>query len=354
MKDFLDCFPMKEKDNYNWKDSKVCIQDNWKTKNYIGVNKQDDRDVIIVKEININKDIFQDREYFYHKLQDINLSFSLRNYEYFPKKISGLISEDQKTLYLIINENNVSLNILITSKHFNYLDNKHLIKWIIYQISFGLYILHTNNIIHHDIKPSNIVIDEKGRIEIIDFDSAIFKNEQSYQYTLPYSSPEILIGNRVIDEKTDIWSLGIITLELYLKRCPILYKKDITNNEEQLYFILEKIYGIKKEKYPNINDLNNILNNDNSINIQFNIEQKILEKVDDEDAKLLLNNLLNFDPRKRYTSKEVLQSNYLKEYLGIDSFDIKPIKFIINNDEISKNKLDKTYFLELIKRIIHK
>ena len=78
----------------------------------------------------------------------------------------------------------------------------------------------------------------------------------------------------------------------------------------------------------------------------------------DEDAKMLLNNLLNFDPRKRYTAKEVLQSNYLKGYLKgykmVDPLDIKPIKFIINNSEISKNKLDKNYFLELITKIITK
>ena len=355
--DFLNSFPMKDKEKYKWKCLRMNIQENWKTNIYHGVNKDNKNDMIIVKEINIDKDISQDKEYFYHKIQEFNLSFSLRNYIYFPKEISGLISQDQKIIYLIINENCIPLYMLISTKIFNYLDDKKLVKWIIYQITFGLYILHSNNIIHHDIKPSNIVINEKGGINIIDFDSAIFNKEQSYQYTLPYSAPELLIGKRVIDEKIDMWSLGIIILELYLKKCSILYKNEIKNKEEQLYFILEKLYGIEKEKYPTINDLNNILNNNSSNsnnNIQFKLKQELLEKVHDEDAKMLLNNLLNFDPRKRYTAKEVLQSNYLKEYKMVDPLDIKPIKFIIDNGEISKNKLDKNYFLELITKIITK
>lgn len=346
-------FPMKEREKYKWELIQINKIEDSKTYIYLGVNNKDNNDAIFVKAININKDLFKDEEYIYHKLRESNFLFSLRNYNYFPQKISGLISKDENYLYLIINENNIKLKNLICTKLFNYLDNKRLVKWIIYQITFGLYILHSNNIIHHDIKPSNIVIDEKAGIKIIDFDSSILKNEQSYRYTLSYSSPEILIGNKIIDEKIDIWSLGLILLELNLKKYNFLSKSSIKNKEEQLYFILEILYGEKKEKYP-INDLINILNGNNNNNIKFHIEQKYLDIIKDKDAIFLLNHLLNFEPKERFTAKQVLESNYLKEFNGIDSFDIKPIKFIIENDKISKNKLEKSYFLELIKTIIYK
>ena len=351
--DFISSLPLEGKDQYTWSIRLMNITENSKTYFFQGANKGEKNDMILVKQININKDLFKDKEYIIHILRGIIFLFSLINYYYFPKKILGLISKDEEYLYLIIKENNVTLKSLIASKNFNYLENKKLIKWIIYQIVFGLYILHSNNIIHHDIKPSNIVIDENGGIEIIDFDSAIFKNEHSYRFTFIYSSPEILIGNRIIDEKIDMWSLGLVLLELFLKESPFLSNKNIKNSEEQLYFILEKLYGAKKEQYP-INDLIDILNGNNNKNIKFNIEQKYLEKIQNKDAIFLLNNLLNFDPKERYTAKQVLESDYLKEFKGLDSFDIKPIKFIIDNDEISKKDLEKKIFIELIKRNIFK
>ena len=350
--DYLTYFPMKGKDNYIWNVIKTKKIENSDIYIFCGKNKVDDKDIKIVKVINIDINIFEDKEYIKHVLKEINIFLSLSNYDYFPKKISILISEDKNYLYLIINENIISINKIIISKIFNYLDNKSFVKWITYQITFGIYILHFNNIIHHDIKPSNIYIDEIGGIRINGFDNSIFKKEKSFQYALPYSAPEILIGYRYIDEKVDMWSLGITLIELYLKKDHFLYKEEIKNGEQQLYYNLEKLYGIKKENYS-INDLIDILNGNNNKNIKFTIEKKILDEIKDKDAIFLLNHLLNFDSKERYTAKQVLESDYLKEFIGIDSLDIKPIKFIINNDEITNNKLDKKIFLELIQKIIN-
>ena len=353
LEDFVLNFSMKGKNNYSWNLIQMNKTENSEIYIYCGTNRLDNNDIKIVKQIKIDKDKFEDKEYIYHILKEFNLFFSLKIYNYFLKEIFILISEDENYLYLIINENVVSLKKLILSKIYNYLDNKYLVKWIIYQITFGLHILHSNNIIHHDIKLSNIFIDSEGGIKINGFESAIFKNQKSYQYTLPYSAPEILIGNIIIDEKIDIWSLGIIIIELYLKKDLFLYKKDIKNREDQLYLILEMLYGIKKEKFS-INDLINILNGNINNNIEFKIEQKILDQIQDKDAIFLLNHLLNFNPKERFTAKQILNSDYLKEFNGIDSLNIKPIEFIIDNDEISKNKLEKQNFIELIKNIICK
>ena len=344
--DYLSYLPMKGKDNYIWNVIQIKKIENSDISLFCGKNKLDDKDIKIVKVINIDINKFEDKEYIKHVLKEINLFLSLSNYEYFPKNVSVLMSEDKNYLYLIINENIISINKIIISKIFNYLDDKNLVKWIIYQIAFGIYILHSNNIIHHDIKPSNIYIDEIGGIRLYGFDNSIFKNEKSFGYALPYSPPEILMDKIYIDEKVDMWSLGIILIEIFLKKDGFLYKEDIKNGEQQLYYILEKLYGIKKENYS-MNDLNDILNGNNNKNIKFKIDQKILDEIKDKDAIVLINNLLNFDPKERYTAKQVLESDYLKEFIGIDLLDVRPIKFIINNDKITNNKIEKKNFLRI-------
>ena len=134
---------------------------------------------------------------------------------YFPKEISRLISLDQKIIYLIINENCIPLYMLISTKIFNYLDDKKLVKWIIYQITFGLNVLHFNNIIHNDIKPSNVLVNKDGIISICDFGSATSKDEYIYDFTLSYAPPEFLhYENIKSSEKSDMWSLGVIIMEL--------------------------------------------------------------------------------------------------------------------------------------------
>jgi serine/threonine protein kinase len=141
--------------------------------------------------------------------------------------VDKLFSKNEEFLFLIFKDNNtISLKRLINSKEKDYLNNNpNLIKWIIYQIAFGLYTLHSNNIIHHDIKPSNILIDEEGQILICDLGSSLFIGEDSYEYTLPYASPELLLENYKMNEKYDMWSLGVVILELYSKENNIFGEK---------------------------------------------------------------------------------------------------------------------------------
>ena len=47
-------------------------------------------------------------------------------------------------------------------------DEELLLFWV-FQISLGLHYLHEKNIVHRDIKPDNIICDEKGILKILDF-----------------------------------------------------------------------------------------------------------------------------------------------------------------------------------------
>lgn len=86
---------------------------------------------------------------------------------------------------------------------------------IILQVSAGLAYAHQKGVIHQDIKPGNIFIDTDDRVKIVDFGLACAPGNRDFDLpgTLYYMSPEQIQGNPV-DERTDIYSLGIMAYEL--------------------------------------------------------------------------------------------------------------------------------------------
>lgn len=96
------------------------------------------------------------------------------------------------------------------------------IKCILHQILLGLNYLHSNNIIHRDIKSANILISNKGEVKIADFGLArVFNPNPNIQrqytnrvVTLWYRSPELLLGATNYGPAIDVWSVGCLFSEL--------------------------------------------------------------------------------------------------------------------------------------------
>mmetsp|Transcript_15329 Transcript_15329/g.23865 ORF Transcript_15329/g.23865 Transcript_15329/m.23865 type:complete len:327 (-) Transcript_15329:49-1029(-) len=93
-------------------------------------------------------------------------------------------------------------------------------------ITVALAFLHNQrNLIHRDLKPGNVVMNEQGVVKLSDFGvSRVLDNEakgSSWVGTASYMSPERLLGCQY-SHKADIWSLGILILECALGRHPYL------------------------------------------------------------------------------------------------------------------------------------
>ena len=128
----------------------------------------------------------------------------------------------QEGLYYIIME----LVEGITLKH--YIEKKLRLSVkeavsITIQVSMGLEAAHLNHVIHRDVKPQNIIISKEGKVKVTDFGIARAATSDTITSnvmgSVHYTSPEQARGG-YSDEKSDIYSLGIVLFEMVTGRVP--------------------------------------------------------------------------------------------------------------------------------------
>jgi len=128
--------------------------------------------------------------------------------------------------------------------------NLNTVRDFIEQIARGLRAFHRLEMIHQDLKPENIIIDEHGTLKIIDFGSTkiagIDEISAPIEFnnilgTINYTAPEYHIGNPG-SNRSDIFSLGVIAYELLTSHLP--YGKELSaKNVNKVSYISIKRYN---------------------------------------------------------------------------------------------------------------
>ena len=168
-------------------------------------------------------------------------------------------------------------------------DEKLMKKWIL-DIAKGLKFLHENNVVHRDIKSDNILIDKNGNCKIADFGCSIkLKNNQADLFSktegnMYFFPPEFVDGKskkKFGYKPVDIWAFGVSMYTCIFKSLPFL-----PENREN---VVELFREIRESKFDY---------NKNGVKIS-------------KDMEILLGHILDKDPNKRFTAKDIVEYPWL-------------------------------------------
>jgi len=201
------------------------------------------------------------------------------------------------------------------------------VKCIMTQILSGLQYLHSEWIVHRDLKVSNLLYNSRGEVKLADFGLARFFGSPLRPYTprvvtLWYRAPELLLRDETVsDPRTlpgdmrklhystaiDLWAAGCIFGELLLGK-PLLPGKDEIDQLKRIFDLL----GEPNERiWPKVERLLNKMKV--SIASQpYNRLRQVFPRLGGSGLDLL-DGLLAYDPQQRYSASEALNHEYFSE-----------------------------------------
>ncbi|XP_032824399.1 cyclin-dependent kinase 7 [Petromyzon marinus] len=177
----------------------------------------------------------------------------------------------------------------------------------------GLEYLHMHWILHRDMKPNNLLLDEQGVLKLADFGLAKSFGSPSRVYTHQvvtrwYRSPELLFGARMYGVGVDMWAVGCILAELLLRTPFLPGDSDL----DQLSKIFEALGTPTEELWPGMTNLPDYVEYKSFPGTPL---ENIFTAATD-DLLELLQGLFTFSPAARLTATQAMQMPYFSNRPG--------------------------------------
>ena len=253
--------------------------------------------IYAIKIIDYTKDCISNKKDISFNYQSIQQETSVmrlvQNSDYITKYYGSYYSRKSNTIWLILEYCSCGSAVDLMLSMDRTLSEVE-VSTIIEMVLKGLIDIHNINLIHRDIKGSNILLSEDGYAKLADFGVGIQLTDEEYRTSKkgsPYwMSPQVVL-NEKYDTKTDIWSLGITCVELVEGEPP--------NGELKPQKVMEKIVNSP----PKAEDV-------------IDIEEHTDEFID------FVRLCIEIDPSKRPSAEELLKHPFItklaqgKEYLA--------------------------------------
>ena len=202
-------------------------------------------------------------------------------------KCHSTFKDNQNAYFILDYQPNKTLSELLQKRNLSEMEIKHYC----FELLLAIEYLHKRNIIHRDIKLSNVLLSEKMEVRLCDFGLAIengIEGQKNVCGTPNYIAPELLNHKNGLNYsfEIDIWAFGVILYTLYYHKTP--FEQDIKGRTK--YNIQHIIYNFPKE-----------------IPIS-------------KEAKDLISSILVKDPSQRPKIEQMKASPFFKNGVGIPKY----------------------------------
>ncbi|XP_035890044.1 cyclin-dependent kinase 3 isoform X2 [Phyllostomus discolor] len=247
------------------------------------------------------------------------------------------VVHNEKKLYLVFEFLNQDLKKFMDSTPVSELP-LHLVKSYLFQLLQGVSFCHSHRVIHRDLKPQNLLINELGAIKLADFGlaRAFGVPLRTYTHEVPrdpgerrpaeaespvslaapsdavssspqvvtlwYRAPEILLGSKFYSTAVDIWSIGCIFAEMMT--CKALFPGD--SEIDQLFRIFRTLGTPSEAMWPGVTQLPDYKGSFPKWTKK-GLED-VVPNLEPEGQDLLM--LLQYDPSQRISAKGALAHPY--------------------------------------------
>jgi len=252
-------------------------------------------------------------------------------------------------VYIVSDLMDTDLHQIIRSKQG--LSDDH-VQYFLYQILRGLKYLHSANILHRDLKPGNLLVNANCDLKICDLGLArmmdpadVLRDMTEYVVTRWYRPPELLLSSTAYTKSIDMWSVGCILAEL-MARKPLFPGK---NHVDQLNLITSIVGTPLPEELL-------IVTNEQALkfmkSMPFKPRVNLGTRIADASPVgiALLDQMLQFDPRKRISVQTALEHPYLATYHDASNEPVAKSVFKADFEdlEMTKQKLRQLVWAEML------